>query len=203
LQAETKAAQTGVSPSGTGLKLNSDGHSPPIRRYRRVSRKFLERWDWVVGHSATLEILSAPDQVHAPRDAIAFLPAAELLSRYQRKTLSPVETVDAVLDQVDRHDGVVNAWCCLDREGARRSARESEARWMAGAPRGLLDGVAVGIKDNLLVAGMPTRFGSRLTADALAAQDAPAVARLRDQGAIVIARPRCPNSAGRPSPTAR
>jgi len=128
----------------------------------------------------------------APRDAIAFLPAAELLSRYRRKTLSPVETVDAVLDQVDRHDGVVNAWCCLDREGARRSARESEARWMAGAPRGLLDGVAVGIKDNLLVAGMPTRFGSRLTADAPAAQDAPAVARLRDQGAIVIGKTAMP-----------
>jgi hypothetical protein len=48
-------------------KLNSDGHSPPIRRYRRVSRKFLERWDWVVGHSATLEILSAPDQVKPSR----------------------------------------------------------------------------------------------------------------------------------------
>ena len=139
----------------------------------------------------------------ASRDAIAFLPAAELLSRYRRKTLSPVETVDAVLDQVVRHDGVVNAWCCLDREGARRSARESEARWMAGAPRGLLDGVAVGIKDNLLVAGMPTRFGSRLTADAPAAQDAPAVARLHEQGAIVIGKTAMPNSAGRPSPTAR
>ena len=128
----------------------------------------------------------------APRDAIAFLPAAELLSRYRRKALSPVETVDAVLHQVDRHDSVVNAWCCLDREGARRSARESEARWMAGAPRGLLDGVAVGIKDNILVAGMPTRFGSRLTSDAPAAQDAPAVARLREQGAIVIGKTAMP-----------
>jgi aspartyl-tRNA(Asn)/glutamyl-tRNA(Gln) amidotransferase subunit A len=128
----------------------------------------------------------------APSDAIAFLPAAELIARYRRKALSPLETVDAVLDQVDRHDGVVNAWCCLDREGARRSARESEARWMAGAPRGLLDGVAVGIKDNLLVAGMPTRFGSRLTAEAPAAQDAPAVARLREQGAIVIGKTAMP-----------
>ncbi len=63
---------------------------------------------------------------------------------------------------------------------------------MAGAPRGLLDGVAVGIKDNLLVAGMPTRFGSRLTADAPAAQDAPAVARLREQGAIVIGKTAMP-----------
>src|SRR5438132_1600539 len=77
----------------------------------------------------------------APKDATAFLSVAELLARYRRKDLSPVEMVDAVLDRVDRHNGVVNAYCWLDREGARRNAREAEARWMAGAPRGLIDGI--------------------------------------------------------------
>ncbi len=128
----------------------------------------------------------------APKDATAFLSVAELLSRYRRKDLSPVEMVDAVLEQVDRHNGVVNAYCCVDRQGARRSAREAEARWMAGAPRGLVDGVPVGIKDNLLVAGMPARFGSRLTSDAPSTHDAPAVARLREQGAILIGKTTMP-----------
>ena len=130
--------------------------------------------------------------MQASGDDIAFLPAAELLARYRRKALSPVEVIDAVLDRIERHNAAVNAWCFLDAEGARRSARESEARWMAGAPKGLLDGIPAGIKDNLLVAGMPTRFGSRLTADAPAAQDAPAVARLREQGAIVIGKTTMP-----------
>ena len=76
--------------------------------------------------------------------------------------------------------------------GRAASARESEARWMAGAPPGLLDGIPVGIKDNLLVAGMPARFGSRLTSDAPSAEDAPAVARLREQGAIVIGKTTMP-----------
>src|SRR5262245_65713885 len=89
----------------------------------------------------------------APKDSTAFLSVAELLARYRRKDLSPVETIDAVLDQVDRHNGVVNAYCCVDREGARRSAKDAEARWMADAPRGLIDGVPVGIKGNILVAG--------------------------------------------------
>jgi aspartyl-tRNA(Asn)/glutamyl-tRNA(Gln) amidotransferase subunit A len=120
------------------------------------------------------------------------LSVAELLARYRRKDLSPVEMVDAVLDQVDRHNGVVNAYCWLDREGARRSARDAEARWMAGAPRGLIDGVPVGIKDNILVAGMPARFGSRLTSDELSTHDAPAVARLREQGAILIGKTTMP-----------
>src|SRR5215475_788012 len=84
--------------------------------------------------------------------------------------------VDAVFDQVDRVNGVVNAYCWLDRDGARRRARDAEARWMAGAPRALVDGVPVGIKDNILVAGMPARFGSRLTSDEPSTHDAPAVA---------------------------
>src|SRR5215510_15600805 len=120
------------------------------------------------------------------KDDPAFLPVAELLARYRRKDLSPVETLRAVLDQIDRHNAVVNAYCWVDREGALRSASESEARWMAGAPRGLIDGVPVGIKDNILITGMPARFGSKLTPAAPAAHDAPAVSRLREQGAIVI-----------------
>ena len=128
----------------------------------------------------------------ASKDATAFLSVAELLARYRRKVLSPVDVIDAVLDRLDRHNGVVNAYCWVDREGARRSAREAEARWMAGAPRGLLDGVPVGIKDNLLVAGMPARFGSKLTSDAPSKDDAPAVARLREQGAIVIGKTTMP-----------
>src|SRR5262245_4740377 len=126
------------------------------------------------------------------KDDPAFLPVAELLARYRRKDLSPVETLRAVLDQIDRHNAVVNAYCWVDREGALRSASESEARWMAGAPRGLIDGVPVGIKDNRLLTGMPARFGSKLTSDAPAAHDAPSVARLREEGAIVLGKTTMP-----------
>src|SRR5205823_10694610 len=45
---------------------------------------------------------------------------------------------------------------------------------------------------NVLVAGMPARFGSKLTSDALVSHDAPAVARLREQGAIVVGKTTMP-----------
>lgn len=121
-----------------------------------------------------------------PRDDIAFLPVAELVARYRRKALSPVEAVRAALDRIERYNGVVNAYCHLDADDALKRAAQSETRWMAGKPQGLLDGVPVGVKDNILVAGMPARFGSKLTSAALATQDAPAVARLREQGAIIL-----------------
>src|SRR5215831_19271245 len=100
--------------------------------------------------------------------------------------------VRAVLDQIDRHNCVVNAYCWVDREAALRGAGDAEARWRAGAPRGLIDGMPVGIKDNVLVAGMPARFGSKLTSDAPVTHDAPAVARLREQGAIIIGKTTMP-----------
>ena len=91
-----------------------------------------------------------------------------------------------MLDRIDRNNGIINAYCHVDAEGALNCARESEARWTAGAPKGLADGIPVGVKDNILVAGMPARYGSRLTSAEPAAHDAPAVARLRENGAIVI-----------------
>jgi aspartyl-tRNA(Asn)/glutamyl-tRNA(Gln) amidotransferase subunit A len=98
----------------------------------------------------------------APSDP-ALLSATDLIALYRAKALSPVEATKAVLARIERHNGAVNAWCHLDAEGALASARASEARWQARAPQGLLDGVPVGVKDNILVAGMPARFGSRLT----------------------------------------
>lgn len=111
---------------------------------------------------------------------------------YRRKELSPVEVTRAVLQRIERHNSAVNAYCFLDAESALKRADASERRWMAGTPQGLLDGVPVGIKDNILVAGMPARFGSRLTPDKPAAHDAPAVARLRENGAVILGKTALP-----------
>lgn len=123
---------------------------------------------------------------------IACLSGVELLSNYRRKTLSPVEAIEAVLDQINRNNGIVNAYCHIDAEGALAAARQSEARWMAASPRGLVDGIPIGIKDNILAAGMPARFGSKLTSAEPAEYDAPAVARLREHGAILIGKTAMP-----------
>ena len=61
-----------------------------------------------------------------------------------------------------------------------------------GRPSGLLDGVPVGVKDNILVAGMPARFGSRLTSPEPRDSDAPAVARLREHGAVLLGKTAMP-----------
>jgi aspartyl-tRNA(Asn)/glutamyl-tRNA(Gln) amidotransferase subunit A len=118
--------------------------------------------------------------------------AAKLIELYRNSALSPVEAVRAALTRIERHNAAVNAWCHLDPEGALAAARASEARWQAGSPQGLVDGVPVGIKDNVPVAGMPSRAGSRLTSPDPQSIDAPAVARLREAGAIVLGKTALP-----------
>jgi aspartyl-tRNA(Asn)/glutamyl-tRNA(Gln) amidotransferase subunit A len=122
----------------------------------------------------------------------ALASATELVALYRAKSLSPVEAAKAALGRIERHDGAVHAWCHLDPDGALAAARDSEARWQAAAPVGLLDGVPVGIKDNILAASMPARFGSHLTSTEPRQTDVPAAARLREAGAVILGKTAMP-----------
>lgn len=75
-------------------------------------------------------------------------------------------------------------------DAARASADAADARSKAGQPLGPLDGAIVSIKDLYDVAGEVTRAGSRVLADEglVASADAPAVARLRAAGAVIVAK---------------
>jgi len=124
---------------------------------------------------------------------LADFTAVELLSAFRRKTASPVEATQAALARIERFDGHVNAFCLVDETKALRQARESEARWQAGAPRGALDGVPTSIKDLLLTRGWPTLRGSRLVSENQdCTEDAPSVARLREAGAVLLGKTTTP-----------
>lgn len=111
----------------------------------------------------------------------------ELNSLYQGKVVSPVDVARATLDAIDRWNPIVNAYCYVDRSLTLQQAAEAEARWMAGAPLGPLDGIPYGVKDLLLVRGLPTGYGSSAARVVQAAQDdAPAVARMREAGAVLM-----------------
>ncbi|MEE8274799.1 MAG: amidase [Alphaproteobacteria bacterium] len=120
-------------------------------------------------------------------DDLAFTPATELIAAYRAKTLSPVEATQAALARIDAHNERLNAFCLVDHEGALAAARESEARWAKDAPLGLVDGVPASVKDLVLTRGWPTLRGSKtVAADQPWDEDAPAVARLREHGAVLL-----------------
>ena len=119
--------------------------------------------------------------------------AHELLALYRSRKASPVEATRAGLARIDRLNPVLNAFCVVAADDALRAATASEARWARSAPAGDLDGVPVSIKDLILAKGWPTLRGSR-TVDPKQAWDvdAPASARLREAGAVILGKTTTP-----------
>ena len=118
---------------------------------------------------------------------VAFMSAEQLASAYRARSLSPVEATRTILERIDRINPVVNAFCHVAHESALAAAQASEARWAKGAPLSPIDGVPAGIKDLILTAGMPTMRGSKTVgAGGPWADDAPATARLRQAGTVIL-----------------
>lgn len=118
---------------------------------------------------------------------LAFLSAGELAERYRSKQLSPVELVKATLAKIDELNPLLNAFRLVDHEAAIAAAQDSERRWLKGEPLSEVDGIPFGVKDLLLARGHTTLFGSRARVpDPDTTVDAPAVARLRESGAVFL-----------------
>jgi aspartyl-tRNA(Asn)/glutamyl-tRNA(Gln) amidotransferase subunit A len=128
----------------------------------------------------------------SPVSDLCALTASELVDAFRKKTLSPVEVTQAVLKRIETLNPVFNAFSLVS-ESALDEAKASEARWLAGQPKGLLDGVPVSIKDLILTKGWPTLRGSK-TIDPKGPwnDDAPATARLREHGAVLLGKTTTP-----------
>jgi len=128
----------------------------------------------------------------AADDAVCFMPAADLVEAYRRRTLSPAEVADRMLARIAAINPTIKAYYQVDEAGARAAARAAEARWAKGAPAGPLDGVPVSIKDHLQTKGLANPRGSFLNALAPSDFDAPVAARLRESGAVILGKTTMP-----------
>lgn len=128
-----------------------------------------------------------------PPTDLADCTATELLALYRSGQASPLEATQAALSRIARVQPALNAFVMVGHEEALAAARASTGRWQRGAPCGALDGVPVSIKDLVLTRGWPTLRGSH-TVDAAQAWDidAPATARLREAGAVLLGKTTTP-----------
>jgi aspartyl-tRNA(Asn)/glutamyl-tRNA(Gln) amidotransferase subunit A len=123
---------------------------------------------------------------------LCWLSAVELAAAIRRRKVSPVEAVDAVLSRVEATK-VLNAFVTLDAEGARRAARAAErALTRRSATLGPLHGVPFSVKDLIITKGMRTTFGTPLHRDNVPSEDAPAVARMKAAGGILLGKTNTP-----------
>ena len=124
---------------------------------------------------------------------LAYLSATEALARFRDRSLSPVELTEALVARAAEVEPTVNALCITYFDQAIEQAREAEKRYAGTgeAPRPL-EGICVGIKDEMPIAGQPCSMGSLRYKDEMPGYTDPVGQRLIDAGAILHARTTAP-----------
>ncbi len=111
---------------------------------------------------------------------------AEASKLIAAKKLSPVELTKSCLDRVKRLDGRLNAFLMVTEERAMADARAAEARAMAAASRGPLDGIPIAHKDIYNTAGIRTTGHSKLLETNIPTADSRVVAKWDAAGAVMM-----------------
>lgn len=126
--------------------------------------------------------------VGIPFDDYRRLGAVALVAAYRSGELSPVDATESALQAIDTINPQLNAVTHIDPDEAFEQARASEARWLRNDPNGPLDGVPTLIKDGLLMRGVPVYRGTVALKNHAPTPhtDAPCVARLREDGAVLL-----------------
>ncbi|MGW0179636.1 amidase [Nocardia sp. NPDC003345] len=126
-----------------------------------------------------------PDPARITATDPALLTALEAVALLQARRLHPRELLDACLRRSAAFDGPINAWVRTYPDVAGEQAEQAGQRLAAGdAP--LLCGLPFALKDMFAVAGLPLTASSRVLAGNIAAGDATAYRRLRDQGMVLL-----------------
>jgi aspartyl-tRNA(Asn)/glutamyl-tRNA(Gln) amidotransferase subunit A len=116
-------------------------------------------------------------------DAYGIADAARLLTS---GGISSEELTQQALENIERHNALVNAAIAIDTDGALRAARRADGEIRDGRSLGPLHGIPIGLKDVIDVGGVPTSMGSASCRDTIAPHDATVVRRLRQAGAVII-----------------
>ncbi len=112
---------------------------------------------------------------------------------FRRGDLSPMEHLEALIEQIETHDSVLNAVVDRRYDEARAEARAAEQRYLGkgDAPRPL-EGLAVAAKEEQPMVGRPYQQGSLAFADEVAKYDHPIIERIQRAGGIIHIRTATP-----------
>ncbi len=117
-----------------------------------------------------------------------FATLPELARLLRRRRFSSLELTRAFLDRLAALGPSYNALAELSRDLGESEARRADRELRRGHDRGRLHGVPYGAKDLLDTKGIPTRWGAPPYRDRVPDVDAAAIVRLREAGAVLVAK---------------
>ena len=117
---------------------------------------------------------------------LLYMSAVELRELVLTGAISPVELLDQSIARLEEVEPKLNCFVTVSEDAARTAARAAEKAVMDGDPPGLLHGLPLSIKDLIAVNGVRCTFGSKSSANNIAALDAPSVERVRAEGGVIV-----------------
>jgi aspartyl-tRNA(Asn)/glutamyl-tRNA(Gln) amidotransferase subunit A len=111
---------------------------------------------------------------------------AEAAQALRRRQTTSLELTNLCLKRIAATQPRLNAFTSILADSARAEAAAADRELAAGRPRGPLHGIPIAVKDLLDTKGVPTTAASRHWANNIPTQDAPALAKLREAGAVLL-----------------
>jgi aspartyl-tRNA(Asn)/glutamyl-tRNA(Gln) amidotransferase subunit A len=114
------------------------------------------------------------------------LSAASIARKIKEKEVSSFEVTKFYLEQIKKFDPKLKAFVSVFDEEALRQAKEIDAKVAEGTAPGLLCGVPVAVKDNILVRNFKTTCSSKILENYTAPYNATVIEKLRSSGAVLV-----------------
>ena len=121
-------------------------------------------------------------------EAVAFWPLTQLAQLLRSRVVTSTALTAMYVARLKRYNPQINCVASLTEERALREAAAADAEIAAGKYRGTLHGIPYGVKDIIAASGYPTRWGAKPLAEQTFERDATVVERLRDAGAVLVAK---------------
>ena len=119
-------------------------------------------------------------------EEIPFLSVAELSDYIKKKEITPVETIRAYLERIERVDPKLNSYITVLADQAEHDAELAGREIASGNYLGPLHGIPIAIKDQIHSKGIRTTDASKIRTDFVPVEDATVLAKLRAAGAILL-----------------
>ena len=121
-------------------------------------------------------------------ESVAFWPVTHLAHLIRTRQMTSTELTTMYLSRLKRYNPQLNCVAELTETRALAEAAAADKEIAAGKYRGVLHGIPYGVKDIIAAKGYPTRWGAKPLEAQTFDEDATVVARLRDAGAVLVAK---------------
>ncbi len=121
-------------------------------------------------------------------EELAFWPLTELAPLLRKKRITSLQLTEMYLARMKQHMPALLCTITLTEDLAREQARQADAELRRGKYRGPLHGIPYGAKDLFATKGIKTTWGAEPYREQMIDEDATAIVRMREAGAVLMAK---------------